>query len=136
MSVFDRELYFNVANLIAESVVSDKPAPRVVVYSTKDTDIDTHSHKDNTNGFAPSLSLASRPLVFATQSIQLKINPSFTTSGVYRNVPKGVYIQAKFVAGSQVEDRLLTVKNISEINPNNNSPISTTKDYGRRKDAA
>ena len=41
MSVFDMESYFNVANLIAESVVSDKPAPRVVVYSTKNTDIDT-----------------------------------------------------------------------------------------------
>ena len=61
MSVFDMESYFTIANLIAESVVSDKPAPSVVVYSTKNTDIDTHSHKDNTNGFAPSLSLASRP---------------------------------------------------------------------------
>ena len=47
----------------AESVVSDKPSPREVVYSTKNTDIDTHSHKDNTHGFAPSLALASRPLV-------------------------------------------------------------------------
>ena len=75
MSVVDMESYFNVANFISESVVSDKPAPRTIVYSTKDTDIDTHSHKDNTNGFAPTLSLNSRPLVFATQSIQIKINP-------------------------------------------------------------
>ena len=43
MSAVDMEAYFNVANQIAESVVSDKPAPRVVVYSTKNTDIDTHS---------------------------------------------------------------------------------------------
>ena len=31
MSVVDMETYFNVANRIAESVVGDKPAPRVVV---------------------------------------------------------------------------------------------------------
>ena len=45
LSLVDMESYFNVANRIAESVVSDKPAPREVVYSTKNTDIDTHSHK-------------------------------------------------------------------------------------------
>ena len=115
MSVFDMESYFTIANLIAESVVSDKPAPRVVVYSTKNTDIDTHSHKDNTNGFAPSLSLASRPLVFATQSIQIKINPSVKTSGVYRIVPKGFYIKANYVAGNRAEERLPSVTDVSEI---------------------
>ena len=115
MSVFDMESYFTIANLIAESVVSDKPAPRVVVYSTKNTDIDTHSHKDNTNGFAPSLSLASRPLVFATQSIQIKINPSVNTSGVYRIVPKGFYIKANYVAGNRAEERLPAVTDVSEI---------------------
>ena len=115
MSVFDMESYFTIANLIAESVVSDKPAPRVVVYSTKNTDIDTHSHKDNTNGFAPSLSLASRPLVFATQSIQIKINPSVKTSGVYRIVPKGFYIKANYVAGNRAEERLPAVTDVSEI---------------------
>ena len=115
MSVFDMESYFTIANLIAESVVSDKPAPRVVVYSTKNTDIDTHSHKDNTNGFAPSLSLASRPLVFATQSIQIKINPSVKTSGVYRIVPKGFYIKANYVAGNRAEERLPAVTDVSGI---------------------
>ncbi len=115
MSVFDMESYFTIANLIAESVVSDKPAPHVVVYSTKNTDIDTHSHKDNTNGFAPSLSLASRPLVFATQSIQIKINPSVKTSGVYRIVPKGFYIKANYVAGNRAEERLPAVTDVSEI---------------------
>ena len=135
MSVFDMESYFNVANLIAESVVSDKPAPRVVVYSTKDTDIDTHSHKDNTNGFAPSLSLASRPLVFATQSIQIKINPSVKTSGVYQIVPKGFYIQAKFVAGSRVEERLPAVMDISEINTNDMPTTDHSMSYFLRKNS-
>ena len=135
MSVFDMESYFKVANLIAESVVSDKPAPRVVVYSTKDTDIDTHSHKDNTNGFAPSLSLASRPLVFATQSIQIKINPSVKTRGVYRIVPKGFYIQAKFVAGSRVEERLPSVIDISETNTNDMPPTIHSMSYFLRKNS-
>ena len=135
MSVFDMESYFKVANIIAESVVSEKPAPRVVVYSTKDTDIDTHSHKDNTNGFAPSLSLASRPLVFATQSIQIKINPSVKTRGVYRIVPKGFYIQAKFVAGSRVEERLPSVIDISEINTNDKPPTDHSMSYFLRKNS-
>ena len=90
MSAVDMETYFNVANRIAESVVSDKPAPRVVVYSTKNTDIDTHSHKDDTKGFAPSLERDSRPLVLASPSIQIKINPSVKTSGVFRVVPQGL----------------------------------------------
>ena len=116
LSLVDMESYFNVANRIAESVVSDKPSPRSVVYSTKNTDIDTHSHKDNTNGFAPSMALATRPLVFATQSIQIKINPLVKTSGVFRVVPKGFYIQAKFVPGSRVEERLPAVTDITEVN--------------------
>ena len=66
MSVVDMETYFNVANRIAESVVGDKPAPRVVVYATKNTDIDSLSHKDDTKGFAPTLDRNSRPLVFAS----------------------------------------------------------------------
>ena len=135
MSVFDMESYFKAANLIAESVVSDQPAPRVVVYSTKNTDIDTHSHKDNTNGFAPSLSLASRPLVFATQSIQIKINPSVKTRGVYRIVPKGFYIQAKFVAGSRVEERLPSVIDISEINTNDMPLTDHSMSYFLRKNS-
>ena len=135
MSVFDMESYFTIANLIAESVVSDKPAPRVVVYSTKNTDIDTHSHKDNTNGFAPSLSLASRPLVFATQSIQIKINPSVKTSGIYRIVPKGFYIHAKFVAGNRVEERLPAVTDISEFNPNDTPPTDHSMSYFLRKNS-
>ena len=121
LSLVDMESYFNVANRIAESVVSDKPAPREVVYSTKNTDIDTHSHKDNTNGFAPSLALASRPLVFASQSIQIKINPSVTTSGLYRVVPKGFSIQAKFIPGNRVQERLPAVTEITEVDTNNTS---------------
>ena len=135
MSVVDMESYFNVANLIAESVVSDKPVPRVVVYSTKDTDIDTHSHKDNTNGFAPSLSMASRPLAFATQSIQIKINPSIKTSGLYRVVPEGFYIQAKYVAGSRVKERLPAVTDISEINTNDTPPTDHSMSYFLRKNS-
>ena len=64
MSAVDMETYFNVANRIAESVVSDKPVPRVVVYSTKNTDIDTHSHKDDTKAFAPSLERQFAPAGF------------------------------------------------------------------------
>lgn len=134
MSVVDMESYFNLANLIAESVVSDKPAPRVVVYSTKDTDIDTHSHKDNTNGFAPTLSQASRPLVFATQSIQIKINPSVKTSGVYRIVPKGFYIQAKYVAGSRVQERLPAVTDVLKLNTNE-WPSDHSMSYFLRKNS-
>ncbi|MDB4750916.1 DUF1587 domain-containing protein, partial [Akkermansiaceae bacterium] len=135
MSVVDMESYFNVANFISESVVSDKPAPRTIVYSTKDTDIDTHSHKDNTNGFAPTLSLNSRPLVFATQSIQIKINPSVKTSGVYRIVPEGFYIQANFVAGNRAEERLPAVKEISEINANEKSATDHSMSYFLRKNS-
>ena len=133
MSVFDMESYFTIANLIAESVVSDKPAPRVVVYSTKNTDIDTHSHKDNTNGFAPSLSLASRPLVFATQSIQIKINPSVKTSGVYRIVPKGFYIKANYVAGNRAEERLPAVTDVSEIKTSATPTTGHSMSYFLRK---
>lgn len=133
MSVFDMESYFTIANLIAESVVSDKPAPRVVVYSTKNTDIDTHSHKDNTNGFAPSLSLASRPLVFATQSIQIKINPSVKTSGVYRIVPKGFYIKANYVAGNRAEERLPVVTDVSEIKASATPTTGHSMSYFLRK---
>ena len=133
MSVFDMESYFTIANLIAESVVSDKPAPRVVVYSTKNTDIDTHSHKDNTNGFAPSLSLASRPLVFATQSIQIKINPSVKTSGVYRIVPKGFYIKANYVAGNRAEERLPAVTDVSEIKTSTTPTTGHSMSYFLRK---
>ena len=133
MSVFDMESYFTIANLIAESVVSDKPAPRVVVYSTKNTDIDTHSHKDNTNGFAPSLSRASRPLVFATQSIQIKINPSVKTSGVYRIVPKGFYIKANYVAGNRAEERLPAVTDVSEIKTSATPTTGHSMSYFLRK---
>ena len=114
MSAVDMETYFNVANRIAESVVSDKPAPRVVVYSTKNTDIDTHSHKDDTKGFAPSLERDSRPLAFASPATQIKINPSVRTSGVYRIAPHGFYIKAKFVPGNRDKERLPAVTDVSE----------------------
>ena len=114
MSAVDMETYFNIANRIAESVVSDKPAPRVVVYSTKNTDIDTHSHKDDTKGFAPSLERDSRPLAFASPATQIKINPSVRTSGVYRIAPHGFYIKAKFVPGNRDKERLPAVTDVSE----------------------
>jgi len=134
MSVVDMESYFKAANLIAESIVSDKPAPRALVYSTKATDIDTHSHKDNTNGFAPTLPRASRPLVFATQSIQIKINPSVKTSGVYQIVPMGFYIQAKHVAGNRAKERLPAVTDALELNANE-WPSEHSMSYFLRKNS-
>ena len=113
LSLVDMETYFTAANWIAESVVSDQPTPRVVVYSTKNTDIDSLSHKDNTGGFAPSLQGDSRPLVFASPATQIKINPSVRTSGVYRIVPHGFYITAELVPGSRNEERLPAVKDVS-----------------------
>ena len=113
MSVVDMETYFNVANRIAVSVVGDKPEPRAVVYSAKNTDIDSLSHKDNTNAFAPTLEGDSRPLVFATTDIQIKINPAIKKNGVYRIVPHGFSIKAEYVRGSREEERLPAVKDIS-----------------------
>ena len=135
MSAVDMETYFNVANRIAEAVVSDKPAPRVVVYSTRNTDIDTHSHKDDTKGFAPSLERNSRPLVFASPATQIKINPSVRTSGVYRIVPDGFYINARFVPGSRVEERLPAVKDVSESDLENSPPGSHSMSYFIRKNS-
>ena len=135
LSLVDMESYFNVANRIAESVVSDKPAPREVVYSTKNTDIDTHSHKDNTHGFAPSLDLASRPLVFASQSIQIKINPSVKTSGLYRVIPKGFSIQAKFVPGNRAQERLPAVTDITEVDTNDTPQTKHSMSFVLRKNS-
>jgi len=135
MSAVDMETYFNVANRIAESVVSDKPAPRVVVYSTKNTDIDTHSHKDDTKGFAPSLERDSRPLVFASPATQIKVNPSVRTSGVYRIVPQGFYIKAKFVPGSRAEERLPAVTDVSESDIDDSSSGGHSMSYFLRKSA-
>ena len=135
LSLVDMESYFNVANRIAESVVSDKPAPREVVYSTKNTDIDTHSHKDNTHGFAPSLAQASRPLVFASQSIQIKINPSVTKSGVYRVIPKGFSIQAKFVSGNRAQERLPAVTDITEVDTNDTPQSNHSMSFVLRKNS-
>ena len=114
ISVVDMETYFNIANRIAESVVSEEPTPQRVVYSTKNTDIDSLSHKDNTNAFAPTLELDSRPLVFASPATQIKINPSIKASGVYRIIPQGFYITAQFVPGNRTEERLPTVKDITD----------------------
>ena len=135
MSVVDMETYFNVANRIAESVVSDKPAPRVVVYATKNTDIDSLSHKDNTNAFAPSLDRDSRPLVFASPATQIKINPSVRTSGVYRIVPQGFYITAQFVPGSRTEERLPAVKDVSESDIDDSLSGGHSMSYFLRKNA-
>ncbi|MCR9201126.1 MAG: DUF1592 domain-containing protein [Planctomycetaceae bacterium] len=114
MSVVDMESYFNVAHRIAKSVVGERPAPGVVVYSTKNTDIDTHSHKDDTKGFAPTLDRESRPLVFASPPTQIKINPSVPASGTYRVTLDGFYINAKFVPGSREQERLPAVVDVSE----------------------
>ena len=135
LSAVDMEAYFNVANRIAESVVSDKPAPRVVVYSTKNTDIDTHSHKDDTKGFAPSLDRDSRPLVFAAPPIQIKINPSVKTSGVFHIVPHGFYIHAKYVAGSRAEERLPAVTDVSEIDQADSPSVGHSMSYVLRKNS-
>ena len=135
MSAVDMEAYFNVANRIAESVVSDRPAPRVVGYSTKNTDIDTHSHKDNTNGFAPSLEGDSRPLVFATSAIQIKINPSVRTSGVYRIVPHGFYINATYVPGSREKERLPAVKDVSASGSDDSPADGHSMSYFLRKNS-
>lgn len=135
MSAVDMETYFNIANRIAESVVGDKPAPGVVVYSTKNTDIDTHSHKDDTKGFAPSLDRKSRPLVFASPATQIKINPSVKTSGVYHVVPQGFYIKAKFVPGSRAEERLPAVTDVSEIDEDDSSPDGHSMSYFLRKNS-
>jgi hypothetical protein len=135
MSVVDMETYFNVANRIAESVVGDKPAPRVVVYSTKNTDIDSLSHKDNTNAFAPSLERDSRPLVFASPATQIKINPSVRTSGVYRIVPQGFYVTAQFVSGSRTEERLPAVKDVSDSDIDDTPSVDHSMSYFLRKNA-
>jgi len=133
LSVVDMEAYFNAANRIAESVVSDKSAPRVVVYSTKNTDIDSLSHKDNTDGFAPSLERDSRPLVFASPATQIKINPSIRTSGVYRIVPQGFYITAEFVRGSRTEERLPAVKEVSDSDIEDTPSVAHSMSYFLRK---
>ncbi len=135
MSAVDMETYFNVANLIAESVVSDKPAPHAVVYSTKNTDIDTHSHKDDTKGVAPSLGRDSRPLVFASPSIQIKINPSVKTSSVFRIVPHGFYIKAKYVPGSRAEERLPAVTDVSDIDIDDSPSVGHSMSYFLRKNS-
>ena len=135
MSAVDMETYFNVANRIAESVVGDKPDPRVVVYSTKNTDIDTHSHKDNTNGFAPSLEGNSRPLVFATPAIQIKINPSVGAGGVYRIVPHGFYVNATYVSGSREKERLPAVKDVSASGSDDSPSDGHSMSYFLRKNS-
>ena len=135
MSVVDMETYFNVANMIAETVVSDKPNPRVVVYSTKNTDIDSLSHKDNTNGFAPVLERDSRPLVFASPATQIKINPAVKTSGLYRIVPQGFYIRAEFVPGSREQERLPAVKNLSDRGVDAQPTVGHSMSYFLRKNA-
>ena len=135
MSVVDMETYFNVANRIAESVVSDKPAPRVVVYSTKNTDIDSLSHKDDTKGFAPTLDRDSRPLVFASPATQIKINPSVRTSNVFRIVPQGFYITAQFVPGSRDEERLPAVKDVSDSDVDVEPSVGHSMSYFLRKNS-
>ncbi|MAI74469.1 MAG: hypothetical protein CMM01_26725 [Rhodopirellula sp.] len=135
ISVVDMETYFHAANRIAQSVVSDKPEPQAVVYSTKNTDIDSLSHKDNTNGFAPSLERNSRPLVFASPAIQIKINPSVRTSGVYRIVPHGFYITAQLVPGSRTEERLPAVKDVSDSDVDEPPSTGHSMSYFLRKNA-
>lgn len=135
ISVADMETYFSVANRIAETVVGDKPAPRQVVYSTKNTDIDSLSHKDNTNGFAPSLEGISQPLVFASPSTQIKINPSISTSGLYKIVPQGFYITGQLVPGSRTEERLPAVKDVSYSDLDDAASTGHSMSYFLRKNA-
>lgn len=135
MSVVDMETYFNVANWIAESVVGNKPDPRVIVYSTKNTDIDSLSHKDDTNGFAPSLERESRPLVFASPATQIKINPSVPTNGVYRIVPQGFYITAQLVPGSRADETLPVVTDVVDSKLDDPSSAGHSMSYFLRKNA-
>ena len=135
LSLVDMESYFNVANRIAESVVSDKPAPSVIVYSTKNTDIDTHSHKDDTKGFAPTLERDSRPLVFASPAVQIKINPSVRKSGLFRIVPHGFYIRAQYVPGSREEERLPAVTDVSDIDDDDSQSAGHSMSYFLRKNS-
>ena len=135
LSVVDMEAYFNAANRIAESVVSDKPVPRVVVYSTKNTDIDSLSHKDDTKGFAPTLERDSRPLVFASPATQIKINPSVRTSGVFRVVPQGFYISAEFVPGSRDEERLPAVTDATNLESDDSPSAGHSMSYFLRKNS-
>ncbi|MGD1979235.1 MAG: DUF1592 domain-containing protein [Akkermansiaceae bacterium] len=135
ISLVDMESYFYVANRIAGSVVGDKPAPREVLYSTKNTDIDTHSHKDDTKGFAPSLDRTTRPLVFSAPSIQIKINPSVKTSGVYRIVPQGFYIKARFVPGNRVKERLPAVTEMTDLDENEALQTEHSMSYFLRKNS-
>jgi hypothetical protein len=135
ISVVDMETYFNIANRIAESVVSEKPAAHSVVYSTKNTDIDSLSHKDNTNAFAPTLERDSRPLVFASPATQIKINPSIKASGVYRIVPQGFHITAQFVPGSRTEERLPTVKDVTDNGIDDAITAGHSMSYFLRKNA-
>lgn len=134
MSVVDMETYFNTANRIAESVVGERPAPRVVVYSTKNTDIDTHSHKDDTKGFAPSLDRDSRPLVFASPPTQIKVNPSVPTSGLYRVTLDGFSINARFVPGSREQERLPAVADVTE-NVGDSPSVGHSMSYFLRKNS-
>ena len=135
LSVVDMEAYFKAANRIAESVVSDRPAPRDVVYATKNTDIDSLSHKDNTDGFAPTLEKESRPLVFASPAIQIKINPSVKTSGVYRIMPHGFYITAQYVPGSRTEERLPAVEQVSDSRVDDEQVGEHSMSYFLRKNS-
>ena len=135
MSAVDMESYFNAANRIAQSVVSEKPVPRVVVYSTKNTDIDSLSHKDDTKAFAPTLEGNARSLVFASPATQIKINPSVRTSGVYRIVPHGFYINARFVPGSRAEERLPAVTDISESHFDGSPSDEHSMSYFLRKNS-
>ena len=135
LSVVDMETYFNIANIIAERVVSDKPDPRVTVYSTKNTDIDSLSHKDNTDGFAPTLARKSSPLVFASPTIQIKINPSVKKSGIYRIVPQGFYVTAEYVRGSRDAERLPTVKDVSDSGIDAAPTVGHSMSYFLRKNS-
>lgn len=135
ISAVDMESYFNIANRIAESVVSEKPEPQTVVYSTKNTDIDSLSHKDNTNAFAPTLDRDSRPLVFASPATQIKINPSIKKDGVFRVIPRGFHITAEFVPGNRAEEKLPTVKNVTERDMDDTISEGQSMSYFLRKNS-
>ncbi len=135
ISLVDMEAYFNIANMIAKSVVSEKPVPESIVYSTKNTDIDSLSHKDNTNAFAPSLERDTRPLVFASPATQIKINPLIKASGVYRVIPQGFFITAQFVPGSRTEERLPTVEPATDNQVDGTTLAGHSMSYFLRKNA-
>ena len=73
--------------------------------------------------------------MFATPAIQIKINPSVKTSGIFRVVPHGFYIEAKYVPGSRAEERLPAVTDVSNIDIDDSPSVGHSMSYFLRKNS-